>query len=182
MVAETVQTSGTQTHYNSPLQNFSASIIQITDPSDLIKYIEFNLRQARINVVTGEQEYDVDNMLLNENGIRGCISFIQGIINQNTVMSNLSENDIKLLMRTTIYTTTQQLMGNRIRWGIKVSEDRTRITQIIYPAVYICLRRSFEEGERGFWKGAIGEHIVNDGTSGTRQQQTGFLQRLNPFK
>lgn len=169
-----------QSRYSSPAATFSQSILQLTDPKNLLTDIEYNLRQAKYNPLTDQHEFNEENMLLNEIGIRNILSIVQSTITQNTVMSNLDNREVQSLMKNLIYTLTQQMMLFRRTWGIKNSEDRTRILQCILSPAFLCLKRPFQEGERFFWKGAIAENVVHS------QKDTGggegWWHSINPFR
>jgi len=174
------QSEQTSSKYSTPLSQYQASIIHITNPNDLIQTIELNLRQQRYN-----QDGDLINIskkskqLLNEEGLSSCISLVQSSISQNTVMSNLTKHEVKELMTSLTFTLVFQLMINRKKWGIVQSEDRTRIAQLILFPSFICLKRGFEEGERDFWKGSIGEFVHHSGSQG--QGKKSFWGKVNPW-
>lgn len=170
----------TQSKYSTPFSQYQASIINITNPNDLIQVIEMNLRGLMVN---SEGEVvpisKTAKPIINEEGIKAIISMVQSIISQNTVMSNLEKNEVKGIMQSLIFTLDLQLLLNKENWGIKDCEDRSRIAIMVLNPCYICLKRSFSEGEREFWKGAIGEYVHHTAQQGTARRS--FWSRLNPW-
>lgn len=164
--------------FTNPLDAYGTSIINITNPSDLVEQIENNLRGLRYNsdgellTVAGHRP------LINEEGIQSIVSVVQSLIAQNTVMGKLSNNDINEIMKNLIFTLTFQLMLNKAKWAISEGEDRTRILQICLPPCFITLKRSQEGGERAFWKGSIGEHMVHTSRENNKK---GLLNKLSPW-
>src|SRR3990167_11402050 len=112
-----------QTRYSSPMAAFSQSILELTDPKNILTALDYMLRQAKYNPVTNEYEIVKKEALLNEKGIRNVLAIVQSIISQNTVMSNIDSREVRAIMAMLTYTVTQQLMLNRREWGIKNSED-----------------------------------------------------------
>lgn len=155
------QQQSEQGRYSSPLNTFGTSIIEITNPKDIINVTELKLRGAYINS-EGKTLFDKKSQLLNEIGIRKVIAYLDNIIARNTTMSNLEGKEIDGITMGLIRDLTRQLMLNRHKWGIKNSEDRTTILWLIIPAAYICLKRPHNQGERGFWKNQIGEHVIHN--------------------
>lgn len=138
--------------YQSPMYNHGGSILILTDPEDELYKMELTLRSMRLDqkgqpVVAGEP-------LLNELGVGSVLGQVQSIVNQVTVMSNLSEAEVRLLIDFLGDTLAKDLMLNRVKYDIRNAASRDKIYFTALTSGFICMKRAFEEGDRRFWKGS----------------------------
>ena len=140
------------TPYASPMYNFGGSILLLTNPENQLHKMELKLRsiatdKSGVIIKLGEP-------LLNDVGINSIIALTESIINQDTVMSNLKDTEIKDIFDFLADTLAKDLMVNRITYGIKDFSSRDKIFFIVISSSFICMKRANEEGERRFWKGS----------------------------
>jgi hypothetical protein len=174
--------AATEQQYPSALGGFTSmrdsqgtSMITLTNPEPLLSEIEVNLKGLvempdGTIVKTGEP-------LMNDQGVTSIMSMVRGTLNQNTILSNINDKEVKGIISHLAYAVMKDLMLNRKKWDIKTGEDRTRIVQIIITPVYLCLKRSFEQGEKNFWKGSVSEIIQHN----QQRKDQGVWSKLNPF-
>ena len=114
---------------------------------------------------------------MNEAGISSVMGQVQAILNQTTIMSNFDKKEeIWLLIDFLADTLAKDLMINRVNYNINSAASRSKIYFIAISSTYICMKRAFMQGERGFWKGTeqnIRQIIDNQNSSGG-----GFFSKL----
>lgn len=149
--------------YESPLNTMGATILQLTDPSSLLR--DFALDLAGAIEVDGKIEI-VAPSVCNEIGIRRIISTVKSCNNQGTIMSRYdADNKEKILIRTAD-ALIQLLMRHGKWYGIK---DDVTATWIVMAAINYsesAINRALEQGERGFWKGSQQDirHMIGSDT------------------
>jgi len=152
MVDETQQPQIRSSPYQSPMHNFGSSIILLTNPENELYKMELTLRSM---VVDGEGNPNaVGTPLMNELGISSVIGIVQSIVNQVTIMSNLSKHEVPMLIDFLGDTLAKDLMMNRVSYEIGTASARDKIYFTSLSSAFICMKRAFEEGDRRFWKGS----------------------------
>lgn len=152
--------------YQSPMYNYGASIITLTNPESEVYKLELTLR----NMVLDERgnARKLGDPLMNDAGISSVLGITQTILNQVTIMSNLSKNEIPALMLFLNDSICMDLMQNRKAYEIKKSGTRSKIFFTVMTYCFIAQKRAFEEGDRRFWKGSqqdIRTEVVQAGDS-----------------
>jgi hypothetical protein len=123
----------------------------LTNPNDELRDLELMFR--------GMQDRDgkliqVGQPIMNSYGINTIIGTAQGIVSQVTIMANLQEKDILLLIDYLGDYLARILMVNRKTFCLVNVSARDIIYHNVMTRSYIAMRRAFEEGERKFWKGS----------------------------
>jgi hypothetical protein len=140
------------TPYSSPMHNYGGSILLLTNPQNLLYKMELTLRSM---IEDGDGNLTkVGEPLLNDLGISSVIGIVESIVNQDTVMSNLTKEDIEALRNFLADTLAKDLMINRIKYAIKTVSARDKIFFTVVSTSYICMRRAFEGDDKKFWKGS----------------------------
>lgn len=137
--------------YNSPMHNFSGSILFLTNPENELHRFELTLR----NVMMDDKGviHPLGEPLLNDEGIKSIIGQTQSVVNQDTVMSNF-DDEIPQIIDLFADSLIQDLMMNRVIYEIKNPAARSKIVSMATIYAYSCLRRAYEQGEKKFWKGS----------------------------
>jgi len=107
------------------------------------------------------------------------ISYLSSLLNQNTSISNLSENQINKLMALVIEYIVDDLDTNAETYGmISDFTERTRIGQIILNSVFMVLNRALngQEAKRMWGTLNVTESMLPD------QKRGGFLEALKFWK
>jgi len=167
-----------QMPYMNPEQgNISGSIVQMTNPENEICGLELafkGLMEDRNGKIT-----KTGDALMNDSGVNSVVSQIKSAVNQITIMSNIAERDVSMIMHLFSDTLIKDLMINKIKYEIKDSGDRSKILTMSQTVVYFCVNRAKLGDDKRFWKGSqqdIRTTIVNSGQKGG-----GVLAKLNPF-
>ena len=163
------------TPYQSPMYNFGSSIVTLTNPEDEIYRLELALRSMVVDAAgNGVQK---GKPLMNDLGVCRIVGHVQTIVSRVTIMSNLDEKDLPMLLKHYGNAIIVDLMVNRKTYEILEPVNATRrtiFTECINVA-YICARRAFEEGEKRFWKGSQQDITTRvEGQSG----KSGWLNKL----
>ena len=160
--------------YQSPLNTYAGSIILLTNPENDLYKMELSLRGLSPDKDGNLRK--VSEPLMNDEGINSVMSQAQSIVSQVTIMGNLNERKIAILIDLGGDTIIKDLMINRVRYGIQnFITDREKIHTLYLNYSYICMNRALEEGDRRFWKGSQME--ITNRTEGQKQGQ-GLFQKI----
>lgn len=145
--------------YANPMFNYAGSILYLTNPDEVIRKMELAFRGQR-EVRKGIVQ-SIGEPLMNEKGINSVVGMVQSIVNQAAVMSDFEKSDLPVLMEFLTDTVCKDLMLNRRLYEITNPAARDKILFEACTNSFVILRRSFEGGERRFWKGSQQEITTN---------------------
>lgn len=161
----------------TPMEQFGANVTKLTNPEAVCEQIENNLRGVK--KIKGKYIQFREKPYINETGINDLMGVVRSHISQNTTLSNLESKEIKGIMKVLTYTIGKMLLLNRFNYGIKNSDERTTIMDMILTPCFICLKRSYIQGERRFLKGAVYENVFS--YPDMNQKKGGLNTFLHPF-
>lgn len=164
--------------YQSPMHNFGSSILFLTNPEHDLHKLELTFR-GMIEDKDGNAT-QVGEQLMNEKGISSVLGQIQTIVSQNTIMGDLKDSEIRMIIDFLADTLAKDLMVNRLNYGITNPSARSKVFFSALVSAYITLKRSDNGGERRFWKGSVQE--VHTRVESPARKGGGLLGFLNPFK
>lgn len=195
--------------YQSPMNAYGSSIVQLTNPENEIVKMELVFRGKMIDAQGNVK--DIGHSVMNEEGILAVTGTVQSIVNQVTILSNLDKHNVKNIMSFFIYTIVKDLMLNETRYSIgKIEKNveidvpirysdgtiqymkknmvviyhdraaRDKVLQIALSTAFICVKRGFEGDDKRFWKGTQHENIVK--MEGGGQSTKGIGSFLNFWK
>lgn len=170
------QNVGVPYSIGTPIDQFGSNVTRLTNPDRVVDDIENTLRGVK--KIRGQHIRFREKPYMNETGINDVMSLVKSHVAQNTVLSNLDNQQISSIMKLLNYTLAKTLMIKRKKYDIESSEDRTMIMDIILVPCYICLRRSYEQGERRFLKGAVYENVMSYPEQSNKKGLNTFL---HPF-
>lgn len=193
-------------YYNAPMNSTNSNIIVLTNPDPEIEKMKLTFRGFKMDA-DGNLE-KVGEPLMNEQGIQAIAGATQSLVNQVTVLSNLSRNEISNIMKYQfLHTVTKSLMLNKKRYDIgmnkqKIYVDRvlengmvmTEIKEVIewdrtsrdlvhmiaFNTAFACIMRAREGDDKKFFKGTQHEQIMNL-SGGTAQNTKGLSSLMNMF-
>lgn len=163
--------------YQSPLQQWGGSILVLTNPENELHKMELTLRNMYED--DAGKLHAVGDPLLNDKGINSVMGMVQTIVNQVTVMSELKEREIPMLIDFLGDTLAKDLMLNRKNYNIQSASARDKIFFTTLTSAFICLKRAYEGSDKRFWKGSQME-ITN--RMENTQPKGGFLQNIMGWK
>lgn len=145
-------------------QRDTSQIMDKADPSKIMNRIVHSLRAEILNIETGAWESGTRKAYVNENGISNIIAQLESLLNYNTTLSNLDDEEVsriilgygKANLRKAIYL-------NHKRWGIKLEDATTIMFIILYP-VYFALKRGYMEGDKKFLTSTT-QNVIQQSTS-----------------
>lgn len=135
--------------YRNPAQNYGGSIVQLTNPDSELRKMEQTFRS--IIVDKKGTIIQVGDPLMNELGISSVIGQVQSIVNRVTILSNLNEKEVPILIDFLGDTIAKDLMVNRKAYEIESPATRDKIFFSAITTSFVCMKRSFNQGERIFW-------------------------------
>lgn len=169
--AQIIQANTGTGAYNSPQDRYGSAITTLTDPIADIEKFKLFLRS---------QAYDIDGQLvqiarplMNEEGINAFMLIINSIVHQTGSMTNYSMQFLENLYDEIKADLITNLMTKRLQYEID-RKDRFLITGSSIRFIMSFALKSFEEGERKFWKGSSTEVTHREETNKSRGS-------LNPF-
>jgi hypothetical protein len=164
------------TPYASPMHQYGSSILLLTNPENELYKMELTFRNMKLDRQGNPQT--AGDPLMNESGISAVIGVIQSVVNQSTVMSNLSKGEVPIMMDFLGDTLAKDMMINRIPYGITSTTARDKIYFIALSSAFMTLKRAYEEGDKRFWKGSVQE--ISTRVEGA-QKKGGIFSALNPW-
>ena len=165
------------TPYMAPMHQYGSAIMYLTNPENELFKMELAFRGQQIDKEGNIKE--IGDPLMNEVGIQSVLGTVQATVNQVGIMSNLSKQDITILMDFLGDTLAKDLMMNRVTYNMTNPSARDRVFFIAISLAFETLRRAEDHNEKTFWKGSqqeITTRIMNEGKKG------GLLSALNPWK
>jgi len=155
------------------------NIISQLNPDNLLSDIEFRLRGYKKNRFTGTWEKLKGHKEISEILISRFISFLGGILNDNTRFSNYSAGEINNVMGEIIGFVKDDLSDNDEEYGIVGDYDEmTRIGHIICINTFSVLKRALNgmESRRIFATLRVTENV------NPQQQKKGIMDALQFWK
>jgi len=167
---------GTQAPYMlQNQQTVQAALLEQLNPNRVIEEIKRTLKGQTIDeegkiIQEGEP-------LMNDFGIGRIISLLRSVVNINTTISALEENQIKSIAINLMDNVIDDLTLNWRVYGIKNESDRDTVHNIILNMVYPALMRCKRGGERGFL-GRTTVESINTAPRFNPQKKEGFWSRF----
>lgn len=153
--------------YASPMHQFSGSLLLLTNPDNELYKLELTLRNCVLDKEGNPRQAGIP--LLNDEGVTSVIGQTQAVVSQVTVMSNLEQSEVVMLVDFLGDTLARDLMVNRVRYAIENAAARDKIYFLVLSSSFITMKRAADEGERRFWKGS-------------QQEITTRVEGMNPKK
>lgn len=166
--------------FANPMTNLGSTVLLLTNPDEQLDRLEMALRclyQDSEGTVHHIKGLDGQNMppLLNEYGVASVISTVRTVVSRVTVMSNLEDKEIEMLMLFLADTLARDLMMNRMAYGLHDPTARDKIFFDCLTQAYVCLKRALKEGDRRFLKGSAQEITTTLHQDGQGQGMIGKL-------
>lgn len=167
-----IMTSG----YQAPMHQPGGSMIHMTNPENELLKMELTLRSQILDDKGNPKR--CGDPLMNDEGISSVMGYVQTVVNQVTIMSNLNRNEISGLMDFLSDTLANDLMLNRERYNIQTASARSKIFFTALTSAFITMKRAYEGDDKRFWKGSQQEITMRNESP---DQGKGIMHRLNPF-
>ena len=164
------------TPYASPMHSYGSTVLQLTDPKEVLADFEYKLRRI-VKRADGTLAH-LGKPLLNDEGIADVIGMVSSLANQVGVLTDIKGKEHFALIDYHVDKLIISLMLKKKAYGIRHDSDRNLIMAEFIGYVYTTLARGRDGGERRFLKGSMQE-IQTNVTSGN---QKGVLSAFNPFK
>jgi len=167
-------------YYNFPMPTQQdakneITLVSQTNPQTLLDEFEHKLKGEikELNDNGEEKWIKKFDAIANNSGIQSIIVDLGSIVNQNTILSNLEEDDIRKLTVEFGKMLTFKLMIKYKTYDIQKSNLNT-IVMGATSLVFISLKRGFKEGERKFLKTTVRsqEHLKFDQSQQEKEKFT----------
>lgn len=158
------------------------NIIAQISPDNQLYEIEMRIKGYRKDTRSGDWiKINPDAPEPNPLLVSRFISYLSSLLNQNTSLSNLSENQVNKLMKLVIEYIVDDLDANAEEYKIKSSyTERTRIGHIILNSVFMVLNRALngQEARRMWGTLSVTESAIDQ----QARRGGGFLDALKFWK
>ena len=154
----------------APISQNASLTMWIEQSDDLIEQLEHDLRGDAYNAEEDKWGRG-DRPQLNDRGIRSVISIVRPIISKNTFLSNINEDDVFRVCKSTQRKAARLLFKNAEKFEIQTGHHET-IQEIINNYVEFAVRRAMDQGEREFLSKSTQESRIIQPS----QQQGGLWQ------
>ena len=161
--------------FSTPMEKYGNNMIILTNPEGELYKMELSFRGMKMNndgelVVNGEP-------LMNEKGIASIIGTTQSVVNQVTILGNLTNDDISKHMNHLSDTLIKDLMVNRVKYGIYSFAVRDRILFMALTQARIAMSRAEVEGysDKKLW-GKI--FVETNARVESPKKESGFLSKI----
>ena len=170
-------------YYQQPTQNMNeSSLVNATNPEAVLFSIEMALRgKKQVVNERGVYEWVIPTdckPLMNEKGINSLMVEARSCINQNTILSNWTEEQISKFIIRLGQTIITKLQMNWKEWGIDKAELTTALFAVTDPA-NAAYYRAKSEGEKKFLKTNV--RTIESFTSNTQGKPQGISGADNPL-
>ncbi len=142
------QVAGEQNDPNSLYADYMreeriTNIIQQINPEKLVVDIEYRIRGYKKNPRTKEWVKIADTKEVNEELVSDLVSYLGAILNDNTTLSNYSQQEINNIMVKVIDYVRDNLTDNDVKYDIVGDYDEmTRIGDIVCHEIFSALKRA----------------------------------------
>ena len=153
------------------------NILSQINPDNLLADVEHRIRGERKNVYSGEWEKVSNETQVSESLVSNFISFLGCILNQNTSMSNFTQNEINNLMQVIIEWVSADLIVNAGNYGIEGQYTQyDRIAHIICTTCFAVFKRALhgQESRRIFHMLRVNETLNQAEKKGGIMKNLGF--------
>lgn len=140
-------------HMFNPYIKYDDNVKFFTDVQKPLLQLEKRLKGMYIEEETGLWKSGGEP-LMNLNGIRSLMTYLDSVINVTNIQANLSKQDFDKLCCESALTIIQMLKLNFNRWGMR-RENLTPISEMCDIAVQLSLSRTISDKERGRWSKII---------------------------
>ena len=159
-------------------QQMQAVLVEQTNPKNVIKEIEYSL--MNVEVQPDGTLISLGDPIMNNDGINKMKFIMRSIINQNTILSHLKDQEINKIILNLSDNIIDDLTLNWKEYGIKdkIALDHV-VDSIIFPS-FMALKRACNQNEKN-WLGKVTvESITGGGGGGMRKpkRQSGFWEKF----
>lgn len=179
-VAQQVPVSSDEMYANIIQEEKVKNVIAQISPENQLYELEMRIKGYRKNPSTNVWEkIDPKMKEINSELVSKYISYLSSILNQNTSLSNISENQVNKIMKGMIEWITDDLDIHAESYGLASNySERTRIGQIMLNSTFMVLNRALNGQEaRRMW----GSLSLNENTNQLPQKK-GLGELLKVWK
>jgi hypothetical protein len=163
--------------YMAPRDQYNSSIETLTNPDGQIDQMTLNFKNVEIDKEGNLKK--CGEPLANDEGINFAIGQCRSTINQITVFSNLTNDNIYNVGSYLSINLLRTLMVSRIPFQMKSFSARSTIASTVLITSFITMKRAETEGlsDKKFWRGSVQE-LHSNITSNQAGKSKGWLGSL----
>lgn len=118
--------------------------------------------------------YKPDERVLNQKGITSLAKTLKTLVNKNTFISDLSEDEKMNIIKQTMQAINKELAMNFDEFGLDVKQHRTLIIDVM-NFIHMAVNRPLEGGEKEFYKG-----VMHEESDVSNKPRGGIIGKLLP--
>ena len=132
------------------------SLVEQTNPKDILREIELTLRGYRYDSIREEwvPPTGLCSPIVNEMGLNSLMADAKSVINQNTILSNLNKEEISKIIIRLGRSVKNKIKMNWKEFAVDKSNLDTSVFAVTDPA-FTALKRAMGEGEKRFLKTSV---------------------------
>ena len=155
-------------------QQIQAALVEQTNPSHILDDVELKLRGYRQKWDGSFEKFG--QPLMNDKGIGRMLFLLSTVVNQNTILSHLKDQEIGKLICRVDEDVVDDLVLNWKEYGItdKILLDSI-VDAIVIPA-FVSLKRAWEQNEKNWLNKIVLENVNNAPRLQPRRE--GFMSKL----
>jgi hypothetical protein len=157
------------------VQQTQAILVEQTDPKNIIKDIMLIL-QGKEEQADGTFIQVVEPKL-NKSGLEAMWFWLKSHINQNIILSNFEQTDIRNFMDAIQDDLVDELSLNWRIYGVKSKTDLDTINNSILGNIYAALNRAKGQNEKN-WLGKISVENISGGQRPPMPKKEGFWSKF----
>jgi hypothetical protein len=166
-----------QTPFQNAMTMYPTAIITMTNPEGELKRVEDSFRG--VYATESGSLVRVEEPLMNEAGIKAVMGMLRSIVNRNTIMSHLTEDDVPRIHKFYAMRLNKILFLEGKRYGILDLAPKIRISTMCLGLITSTLKRAENGGERNFWRHSIYEiNMKSQGDSSGGGGLAGFVKGM----
>ena len=150
---------GRQGYAQSMNSDINSLLSELTNPEEDIKEVELSLKGIEID--NRGKEIQKTKPLLNELGVANMIRFLRAMLSRVMFMSNLDEDQIRILTIELGETIMKDLIFHKKEYDCEDKEDRSTVIRILTYKAFESGMTALENGFRRFLKSGIIETTIN---------------------
>lgn len=151
---------GRTAYMNQDSTGINTLLNDLTNVDVVIDEVELLLQGKSINPETGKEEQTC-TPLLNKEGAANMRRFMKSLTSRIVLMSNLEEEQIRIMTLELGYDMVEDLTFNKVRYEIKHPKAIATIIDLVLDNAFACAMSAMENGTRKMLRGTTMETTIN---------------------
>lgn len=156
-------------------QQVQAAIVEQTNPSHILEEIELKLKGYKMNWDGSLKR--VSEPLMNNRGIGRMLFILSSVVNQNTILSHLQDDEIGRLIVRVSDDIIDDLVLNWKEYDIQDKILLDYIVDVVLIPSFLALKRAWRQNEKN-WLNRVVLESINSSPRQPVQKKASFFDRF----